>query len=207
MDRILSMQVIKNDGTIVTASKTESPDLYWGLLGAGSNNFGIVTSFTYSLVEAPNQIVNFNYVYNSNEDCAATLVALQSLTNSADPSIGFPPEFTGELLVYGSGGGDPGACGFSGQHIKATKSQHASIFGRLTKKSGVKPSSSAVTSYTAWKESLINIMGDLDTSNVNGNHEPVSRLFSFSSHCSLSHSMASLTFFHLLSLPSTTPNR
>lgn len=174
MDRIISMSVVKADGSTITASKTENPDLYWGLLGAGSNNFGTVLSFTYALVDAPTQIVNFNYVYGSNDDCANTLVALQSLTNSADPSVGFPPEFTGELLLYGAGEGDPGACSFSGQHVRATKSQHASIFSRLTKKSGIKPSSSDVTTYTTWKDSLINIMGSLDTSDVNGNHEPVS---------------------------------
>ncbi|KAL5114005.1 hypothetical protein ACEQ8H_008110 [Pleosporales sp. CAS-2024a] len=43
-DNVASYEVVLACGTIVTASPTSNPDLYWALRGGG-NNFGIVTKF------------------------------------------------------------------------------------------------------------------------------------------------------------------
>lgn len=50
-DQLISARVVLANGTAVTASKDENPDLFWALQGAG-HNFGIVTEFTYKIYDA-----------------------------------------------------------------------------------------------------------------------------------------------------------
>jgi FAD/FMN-containing dehydrogenase len=47
-DALVSVDIVTADGNLVTASKTENPDLFWAIQGGGGN-FGVVTSFVFEL--------------------------------------------------------------------------------------------------------------------------------------------------------------
>ncbi|KAH8654952.1 putative isoamyl alcohol oxidase [Tricladium varicosporioides] len=45
-DQALSWEVVTASGRLVTASRTENPDLYWALSGGGGGTYGVVVSLT-----------------------------------------------------------------------------------------------------------------------------------------------------------------
>lgn len=64
IDTLRSVRLVTASGELVTASDDENPDLFWAIRGAGAN-FGIITSATYEVYDAPNKglVVQADFVY------------------------------------------------------------------------------------------------------------------------------------------------
>ena len=55
IDNLLSAQVVTAAGELLTASKNENSDLFWGIKGGGGN-FGIVTSFEFQCADIGTEV-------------------------------------------------------------------------------------------------------------------------------------------------------
>ncbi|HEX6033779.1 MAG TPA: FAD-binding oxidoreductase, partial [Anaerolineales bacterium] len=58
-DLLIGAQIVLADGSILDCDAHHHEDLFWALRGAGSGNFGVVTSLTFRTVPVP-QITNFH---------------------------------------------------------------------------------------------------------------------------------------------------
>ncbi len=84
-DNLLEADVMLADGSIVTASNSENPDLYWGLRGGGGN-FGIVTSFLFQA--HPVGMVYAGPIFWDLEDAATVMRAYRDLLPAAPEELG-----------------------------------------------------------------------------------------------------------------------
>ncbi|KAJ0418289.1 hypothetical protein BJY00DRAFT_325145 [Aspergillus carlsbadensis] len=62
IDALLSVRVITAAGSLLTASETSNPDLFWAIRGAGAN-FGIVTSATYRLTPETSTYTSVDFIF------------------------------------------------------------------------------------------------------------------------------------------------
>lgn len=172
MDHLVSLDYVDAKGTVhhgvSQASTGSDADIWWAMRGAGSNNFGIVTHFTFTVETAPTKAVNYVSTYNSNADCAQVLLALQDLGLKQANQGGLPAELGGELLLFGENSGQSGACSFSGQYLGAkTDFQKAKkVLNDYLKGKGVTALSAQADEFESWVDALTNLMGDLDQPKV-----------------------------------------
>ncbi|KAJ7102980.1 glucooligosaccharide oxidase [Mycena crocata] len=94
LDTIKSATVVLANGTIVAASSTVNPDLFWGIRGA-SPSLGIVTSVEVQTFAAPPSAIVFQYGWNSLNITVASN-AIASFQTFAATNI--PAEFGAELV-------------------------------------------------------------------------------------------------------------
>lgn len=86
IDNLLSARVVLADGSLVTASTTEHPDLFWGLRGAGYN-FGVVVDFTYQAYDQ-RALVYSGILGFSTDKLEAVVEQLNTTLAKPDPRSG-----------------------------------------------------------------------------------------------------------------------
>ncbi|PVH99130.1 Glucooligosaccharide oxidase [Periconia macrospinosa] len=87
LDNIVETEVVLANSSVVTASATKNPDLFYALRGAGAA-FGIVTNFKFKTFTAPenNIVFNYNIRPSSADNLAKILTILQDYTINEQPS-------------------------------------------------------------------------------------------------------------------------
>ncbi|TGE36260.1 FAD-binding oxidoreductase [Desulfosporosinus fructosivorans] len=62
-DNILAATIVDANGEMLRASENENPDLFWAIRGGGGGNFGIITSYTFTIRPAPFQVGIFEIIW------------------------------------------------------------------------------------------------------------------------------------------------
>lgn len=83
LDALMSVRMVTAKGDVVTASREENPELFWGIRGAGAN-FGIITSATYEIYDQTN---GGNVVLGNLEFPAATNRTIWEILRSYDDEL------------------------------------------------------------------------------------------------------------------------
>ncbi|KAK0647384.1 FAD-linked oxidoreductase azaL [Lasiodiplodia hormozganensis] len=85
IDALDSVTIVTGTGEIVNASATENTDLFWGLRGAGQN-FGIITSATYTLHDQTNggAALNADFLFAASENATIFQIIKDFAGNQPD---------------------------------------------------------------------------------------------------------------------------
>ncbi|KAG5978557.1 hypothetical protein E4U55_006064 [Claviceps digitariae] len=89
VDHLLSVDVVTVDGQRLRASKSENPELFWGLCGAG-HNLAIATGFTYQ-ARRVGPIVMSGLVIYAVDDAVAVLTQLDQVLAASPRELTFYP--------------------------------------------------------------------------------------------------------------------
>lgn len=80
---VLSVQVVLADGSLVEASETENPEIFWAVRGAGPEFFGIVTEYRIRVFDLPKTIRTSVWTYDI--DMIGAVEGWMSLTMKTAP--------------------------------------------------------------------------------------------------------------------------
>lgn len=126
-DSVVSAQIVTADAVVRTAAADSEPDLYWALRGGGGGNFGIVTSFTFRTVAAP-QLTVFQVRFPAGS-ATDVLGGWQSFT------AGAPDEFWSTLAMSA---GSPPTCRLNGCYVGSAVDMNA-LLDKLIAATGCQP--------------------------------------------------------------------
>jgi hypothetical protein len=104
-DQIVSAQCVVANGSIVTASASTNPDLFFAIRGAGFS-FAIVTEFTMKTAPAPSEITQYAYNITAKDatSFASTFQAWQKLVSQPNLDRRFSSTVTlsqGSMIING----------------------------------------------------------------------------------------------------------
>lgn len=84
-DNLLEVELVTADGSVVRASETEHPELFWALHGGGGN-FGVATSLTFRLYSVPSMTAAF--LFWTPEAGAELVSAYRDFIEAAPDDVG-----------------------------------------------------------------------------------------------------------------------
>jgi FAD/FMN-containing dehydrogenase len=129
-DRLRRAQLVLADGSVVECDEDRDPDLFWALRGAGGGNFGVVTSFVFETVTAP-QTTAFHLRWSTDQ-----AVALIENWQASAPIA--PDEVDATLrLASGRGAGPAGVELFGA--VLASEAEARDRLGSFVSDVGQKP--------------------------------------------------------------------
>jgi hypothetical protein len=152
MDQVVAADVVLANGTLIKASSSAYPDIFWAIRGA-ADSFGIVTTFYLQTRPAPTSLVNFAFpltgVFDSKTKFTNTFQHLQDVAKNAsvvDNKISFG--------IYLDG---YGTYSLSGAYFGSVAEFNSKVKGELTR--GLTFSNPTVESL-GWYDFLVKTSGE-----------------------------------------------
>ncbi|MGH9276507.1 MAG: FAD-binding oxidoreductase [Acidimicrobiales bacterium] len=101
-DHLLSSRIVTASGEVLEIDPSHDADLFWACRGGAGGNFGINTSFTYKLVEAPANVGFYRFDYRGADAAGAVLSAFHRVLQAAPAA--FNAVYAAQATPVGAGG-------------------------------------------------------------------------------------------------------